>query len=267
MKEMKMSLSSYIKTLWKNLQSPAINETHLNKIEEGIYDVTEQTIQNEGAINTLNQPKESYQLIGQNPHMAMEVETGGTSAQMQVVDLETSRMVASMEWLKSSQAFILALFDKDTGQSKATFELRQDGNGYLNGDKIVTGVIPTYDFVSKGIPDGQPIVITSTTYTDMAILFTPVREIGIYEITLSWTFDYDSTNKSAFFQWSIDGGTNWEEFHIEPKDKTDKRPVSYTFPYTHPTNSTMDIILQGKCEASANTLTVDFANIIFDRKR
>ena len=80
---------------------------------------------------------------------------------------------------------------------------------------VATG--STYDYVKKGIPDtGNPIVITDTTYQDIAVLTTPIRGIGTYQITFSLTFDYDSTNKSAGFQWTLDNGTTWEQFSIEP---------------------------------------------------
>ncbi len=39
-----MALNSYTKTLWVNNQAPARNETNLNKQEQGIYDVTEETL-------------------------------------------------------------------------------------------------------------------------------------------------------------------------------------------------------------------------------
>ena len=49
-----MALNSYSKTLWVNNTAPARNETNLNKQEQGIYDVTEETITNTSAIGILN---------------------------------------------------------------------------------------------------------------------------------------------------------------------------------------------------------------------
>ena len=126
----------------------------------------------------------------------------------------------------------------------------------------------TYDYVKKGIPDtGNPIVITDTTYQDIAELTTPIRGIGTYQITFSLTFDYDSTNKSAGFQWTLDNGTTWEQFSIEPKDKSDKKALTYTFPSELTVEAIFNFKMQGKCESSGNTLTVDYANIIIERKK
>ena len=35
-------IDSYVKTNWVNGQAPALNAANLNKIEQGIYDVTEE---------------------------------------------------------------------------------------------------------------------------------------------------------------------------------------------------------------------------------
>lgn len=46
---------SYIKTEWHNDSVPAINEGNLNKIEQGIYDADERSINNETNIGDLTQ--------------------------------------------------------------------------------------------------------------------------------------------------------------------------------------------------------------------
>ena len=125
----------------------------------------------------------------------------------------------------------------------------------------------TYDFKSTGISDGgNPIIIQATAYADLATLVTPARDAGVYEIKFSTTFSYDSTSRSAYFQWSLDGGTAWEEFRIEPKDVTDVKALDYSFPFNH-TGGVMNIQLQGRCENASDTLEVRFANIVFERKR
>ena len=73
-----------------------------------------------------------------NPNFKMHVSTIGTSAQIQVVDDENHRLVASMEWLKSSQDFVLSLFDKASGAAKAFFEIKHDGHAYIGGKQIAT---------------------------------------------------------------------------------------------------------------------------------
>jgi len=49
-------MTAYIKTIWKNLSTPAINETNLNKLEEGIYDATEGVTGLEGKVTDLESP-------------------------------------------------------------------------------------------------------------------------------------------------------------------------------------------------------------------
>ena len=125
----------------------------------------------------------------------------------------------------------------------------------------------TYDYISTGIPDtGSPVVISTTTYTNIAHLVTTAREAGVYEIKFSKTFTYDSTNRSASFQWSINGGINWEEFSIEPKDATDRKAMTYEFPYVHG-GGIFDIQIMGKCESAGDTLSIPYSNIVLERKK
>ena len=75
---------------------------------------------------------------GANPAVELIAEPTSTAAQMQVVDKETGRMAASMEWFKATQEFVFTLFDTATGVAKAGFELKQDGKGYIGGSEILT---------------------------------------------------------------------------------------------------------------------------------
>ena len=52
------TVNKYDKTPWTDGSIPAIDADHLNKIEQGIFDVTEATNKSIGAVNTLN---ENYQ--------------------------------------------------------------------------------------------------------------------------------------------------------------------------------------------------------------
>jgi len=51
-----MAIPSYVRTIWANLTSPAINATNLNKIENGIYDVTEQSNATTNTVVELGSP-------------------------------------------------------------------------------------------------------------------------------------------------------------------------------------------------------------------
>ena len=107
--------------------------------------------------------------------------------------------------------------------------------------------------------------ITADTYQSLAQLHLTNQIAGTYQVTFSTTFTYDSTNRSAYFRWSIDNGVTWEEFNNEPKDKTDKKALAYVFP-TDFLGGDIDIILQARCESTSDVLNVLFANIIVERK-
>ena len=119
----------------------------------------------------------------------------------------------------------------------------------------------TYDYITV-----QGAEATTNTYVTLANLTTSVREAGVYEIKFSITFTYDSTNKSAHFRWTLNGGTP-EEFRVEPKDATDKKAMTYEFPFVLNADEAFDILLEGKCEsATGETLHCDYTNIIVERK-
>jgi len=125
----------------------------------------------------------------------------------------------------------------------------------------------TYDFKKAGISEGgNPVVISSTSYEDIVRLTTLPRYSGVYEYSFSITFGYSATSRSAMFQWSLDGGNSWEQFSLEVKDVTNKMPRTYKFPITRDQNGTIDLILQGKCEGASDTLTIDYASIVAERK-
>jgi len=202
-------------------------------------------------------------LTAANPTFKMGVTTGGIAAQMQVVDKETSRAVATMEWLKSSQTFNFTLNDRNTGLLKNSFELKQDGTAYVNNKQIITADsdLTSYDFVKVS---GQSI--TQDTFKQVAKLTTPIRKSGTYEYKFSVSFKYSSTSRSAVFRISSDNGTNWTEFKKEPKDATDTVPFFYAYPKTMASDGVINLILEAKCENASDTLTVNYCDLIAERK-
>jgi hypothetical protein len=89
---------------------------------------------------------------------------------------------------------------------------------------------------------------------------------GVYEVSFSSTFTYSTTNRSAEFSWSIDGGTNWQRSSMETKDTTNTELFSYTFPLEH-LGGGIDFRLDARCEGSSDTLDIEYGNIIFERKK
>ena len=86
----------------------------------------------------MESPREAYSLIGANPIMKMDIEAGGHSAQMQVIDKETGHQVATMEYYKDSGEFTFNLFDKNSGVVKTSFEIKPDGKAYIGGKELAT---------------------------------------------------------------------------------------------------------------------------------
>ena len=126
----------------------------------------------------------------------------------------------------------------------------------------------TYDFQKAGISEGgNPIVITDTTYQPVVELVTLPRATGVYEYKFSLTFAYSTSTRSAMFQWSLNGGTTWEEYELEVKDPNNKMPRTYEFPITRAQAGTIHLVLQAKCEGASDTLTIDYASIIAERKK
>ena len=88
-------------------------------------------------IDNLAAPREQYTLVGNNPTMKMEIEAAGTAAQMQVIDKATGHNVASMQYDKVTKSFSFILSDPASGVQKAFFQIKQDGNAYVDGKKII----------------------------------------------------------------------------------------------------------------------------------
>ena len=202
-----------------------------------------------------------FQVKGVNPLVKLIADAGSHAAQMQVLDLPSNRLAATMEWFKATQEFAFTLFDTATGVAKAGFELKQDGKGYIGGEVVHTYHTTVYEHVTAT----NKVINSGTGYTPVAQL-TRTLEAGLYEIKISKTFQYNKTGKSALFRWSLDGGTTWEDFSIEVKDITNKTSESYVFPLTH-AGGTLDIKLEAGRESDAGILNIDYANIIVERKK
>ena len=221
--------------------------------------------------SALNVPREKYELKGNNPRMKMSVDAGGISAQMAVHDVETNRLVATMEWLKTTQTFSFVLLDRNTGVVKNSLDMKQDGTSTMHGSLVLTAENRSYDHNTGSgivIKDNNPTVPPHPDGWTPLAKIQGTKAAGLYEIKVSKTFQYNQTGKSAMFRWTLNGDAitpNWEIFPIEVKDKTNRMSESYVFPYTH-NGGNMDIQLQAKREGNVGELTIDFANVIVERK-
>ena len=101
------------------------------------------------------------------------------------------------------------------------------------------------------------------TYISVLELITPVREAGKYEVKLSLTYDFSSTNTSAYFRWRVDGGT-WNEIITEPSDKNDRVPVYYEFPSDY-LSGAHSIDIEARKENNTGTLNIHYLDASFVR--
>jgi hypothetical protein len=119
--------------------------------------------------------------------------------------------------------------------------------------------VMTYDYDKQ-----SNILNIPETYTELNSFTSPSRPAGIYEVGMSFTWQFDIANRSALFRWTTDGGTTWNEFQSEPKDISDKNATYYQYPFNHP-GGTMQIITQMRKSDVNGTLDVTFSDVWFRR--
>ncbi len=72
-----------------------------------------------------------------NPAIRLFVEDGGIAGTFQIYDMETpNHMVSSIQWVKASQETDWTLSDKDTGITKAMFQMKPDGTFHIGNGMI-----------------------------------------------------------------------------------------------------------------------------------
>jgi hypothetical protein len=119
--------------------------------------------------------------------------------------------------------------------------------------------VMTYDY-----DKASNILNIPETYTQLNDYTSPSRPAGVYEVGMSFTWDFSLVSRSAYFRWTTDGGTNWNEFISEPKDVQDRSAVYYQYPFNH-AGGTMNIITQMRKEDALGTLNVTFSDVWFRR--
>ena len=87
-----------------------------------------------------------------------------------------------------------------------------------------------------------------------------------YQYTMSFTHLLNSTQHSALYRFSIDGGVVWTQFEMEQSDKTDIFPFTYTLVKNRFLNQGLHLKLQASKEDAGDTMTVQFADVIIEKK-
>lgn len=106
--------------------------------------------------------------------------------------------------------------------------------------------------------------VAGTTYEPVAS-FNATKDAGSYLVLQSMIYSLDSITTSAFFRFSVDGGTTWTEVRREPKDNTDKEPLSNAFMLTH-AGGILDIQIEARKEAIGDVLEIFSLDLIIERK-
>ena len=131
----------------------------------------------------------------------------------------------------------------------------------VNEDRISTlEGSHTFDYVA-----GQSITVPSTTYSSVLSLTTPSRPAGTYVLTQSMLYSLDSTGDSAYFRFTINGGSTWTEISKEPKDTTDLAPESLSKVLVHP-GGVFNLEIQSRKEVLGDVLTIYDINLFIERK-
>ena len=118
----------------------------------------------------------------------------------------------------------------------------------------------TYDYIIH-----KDVTVIDNIYTEIAVLTTPTRAVGIYQITLSMLYTLNTTVRSGYFRFSLDAGGTWTEIRKEAKDINDITPSALSFPYSHP-GGIIDIKVEAKKEDTGDSLTLKQISVVFESK-
>jgi hypothetical protein len=120
-----------------------------------------------------------------------------------------------------------------------------------------------------GLPITTVITDPTTPWQNLVDIDTD-RPAGKYEVTISMVWNYNTNRRSGQFRWTVNGHETdpadiiWLETSEEPKDKSDKRPFSVTFPIEH-SGGIRNIKLEATRESNAYEMTMYYATVTYKR--
>jgi hypothetical protein len=120
----------------------------------------------------------------------------------------------------------------------------------------------TYDYnvtTNINIPTDHP------DWTEVNYFTTPDRDAGIYKVGMSVIWKLDTTTKSGMLRYSLDGGSTWQEFQSEPKDKTNDNANVFGMTINH-SGGPIDIRIDMTRESGTNAMDCSRSEIIIERK-
>ncbi len=92
------------------------------------------------------------------------------------------------------------------------------------------------------------------------------RDAGVFELGVSFTYNFDRTGHSVYLRFSTDGGSTWNEFTSAHVNKTDATSGYYAFPHVHSADGVIQIRVEAKKDTSAGQFDINFLDVWIDQK-
>ena len=183
--------------------------------------------------------------------------TGNTSGILRVASLASSTVLGEKqqriselqdgkEYIRTAVAGVFGVWAEEALSARVSYNHVEMTYDYSNV-AAYTVIEDTYEAVNSLVLD---------------------RLAGIYQLNLSMIHTLSAANTSAFFQFRItdSGGAGpWTEIRREPKDNTDKIPLTYIRPFEH-IGGTLTIEVEARKENINDILVVEYNSIIVERK-
>lgn len=118
----------------------------------------------------------------------------------------------------------------------------------------------TFDYVVE-----EGVIVTNDVYEEVARLTTSSRPAGTYVLHKSMLYSLNTTVRSAYLRFSLDGGATWTEVRKEPTDNTDLIPLTHPNVIVH-TDGGFDIIVQSRKESAGDVLNIVQLTLTLERK-
>ncbi len=195
------------------------------------------------AIKEINRKPSQILAKSTSPRVILEVEDGGTSGAFQVYDMASPiHMVTGIQWRRDTGETDWTLSDKDTGVTKAMFQMKPDGTFHI-GNGMVQHKIATAEDIAN-VPNYFDIQDANTA--DVNTLRTegkylvgstsankpPHTQRGIVEVSTDVLNGemyqvFQSTDSFKTYERHSDGASSWDAW-TEAKDSEALGYVTYT---------------------------------------
>ena len=109
-----------------------------------------------------------------------------------------------------------------------------------------------------------PVTVTNAVYEPI-VSISETKLAGTYQVTQSLLYSLDSASNSVYFRFSVDNGATWTEVNNEPKDTTNKMPLTSSYVLVH-AGGTMSIRVEAKKENAADVFVIYTADLMAERK-